>query len=44
MKIIPIVIAALGAVPKVLESRLDELEIRGETETIQSIIEIGQNI
>ena len=34
--VIPIVIGVLGTVPKGLESRLEELEIRGRMETIQT--------
>ena len=33
--LIPIIIGALGTVPKGLEERLEELEIRGRIETVQ---------
>ena len=36
VKVLPIVIGALGKVPKGLERSLDELEIRGRIETIQT--------
>ena len=36
MTVIPIVIGALGTIPENLEKRLDELEIRGRNETIQT--------
>ena len=36
VKVIPIVIGALGTIPKGLEKSLDELEIRGRIETIQT--------
>ena len=36
MKVIPIVIGALGTVPKGLEKSLSELEIKGRIETIQT--------
>ena len=36
VKVVPIVIGALGTVPKGLERSLDELEIRGRIETIQT--------
>ena len=35
MTVIPIVISALGTISKVLERRLEELEIRGRTEATQ---------
>ena len=35
--LIPIVVGALGMVPKNLEKRLEELEIRGRIETILTI-------
>ena len=38
--VIPIVIGTLGTVPKSLERRLEELEIRRRTKTI---VEIDQN-
>ena len=42
MKIIQIVIGALGMVPKVLEKEMEELKIRGKIETSKySIIKIG---
>ena len=34
---IPIVIGALGTIPKELVKRLENLEIRGQEETIQTI-------
>ena len=34
--VIPIVIGALGTVPKVFEERLKDLEIRGRIETLQT--------
>ena len=34
LKVIPIVVGVLGTVPKSLEDRLEELEIRGRIETI----------
>ena len=37
LKVIPIVIGALGTVPKGLERGLENLEIRGRIETIQTI-------
>ena len=37
MTVIPIVNGALGTVPKDLEKRLEEFEIRGRIETIQTI-------
>ena len=40
--VIATVFGALGAVPKCLEKRLEESEIRGRIETIQTT-EIGQN-
>ena len=45
MTVIPIVIRALGTVPKGLERGLELLEIRERIKTIQthSIVEIGQN-
>ena len=36
VKMIPIVVGALGTVPINLEKRLEELEIRGRIETIQT--------
>ena len=36
VRVIPIVIGALGPFPKSLEKRLEELEIRGRIETIQT--------
>ena len=36
IKVIPIVFGALGMISKVLVKGLDELEIRGRTETIQT--------
>ena len=40
VKIVPIVIGALGTVPKGLEKNLGELEIRGRIKTI-STVKIG---
>ena len=37
VKVVPIVIGALGTVPKGLEKSLSELEIKGRIETIQTI-------
>ena len=34
--VIPIVIGALGTIPKALIKRLDDLEIRGQVGTIQT--------
>ena len=36
VKVIPFVVGALGTVPKCLEKRLEDLEIRGSIETIQT--------
>ena len=36
VKVVPIVIGALGTIPKALEKSLDKLEIRGRIETIQT--------
>ena len=36
VKMIPIIVGALGMVPKSLEDRLEEFEIRGRIETIQT--------
>ena len=36
MTVIPIVVGALGTVPKGMEKRLGELEIRGRIEAIQT--------
>ena len=36
--VIPIVIGELGTIPKALENRLDDLEISGRSETIQSYL------
>ena len=36
VKVIPIVVCALGTVPIKLEKRLEDLEIRGRIETIQT--------
>ena len=36
VKVIPIVVGALGTVPIKLEKRLENLEIRGRIETIQN--------
>ena len=36
VKVIPIVVGALGTIPKSLEKRLEDLEIRGRIETIQT--------
>ena len=41
MKVVPIVIGALGTVPKALEKDLGELEIRGIIETIQTTVLLG---
>ena len=41
--IIPIVTGALGTVTEELVQGLEDLEIRERVETIQTIIEIGQN-
>ena len=38
--VIPIVVSVLGMVPKGLEDRLDELEIRGRIETLQTTARI----
>ena len=45
MTVIPIVIGALGTIPKSLERRLGEMEIGGRAMTIQAIafFYIGQN-
>ena len=43
MTVIPIMIDALGTVTKGLEQGLEDLELRGRVETIQTITEIGQN-
>ena len=39
----PIVIGALGTVPKALENNLCELEIRGGIETIQTAALLGSS-
>ena len=39
----PIVIGALGAVPKCLEGRMEELEIRRRDHPDYRIVKIGQN-
>ena len=36
VKVVPIIIGALGTVPKGLEKSLSELEIKGRIETIQT--------
>ena len=36
VKVIPIIVGALGTVPINLEKRLEDLEIRGRIETIQT--------
>ena len=36
VKVIPIVVGALGTIPKCLEKRLEKLEIRERIETIQT--------
>ena len=36
MKVVPIVIGALAMIPRGLEKSLDELDIRGRIETIQT--------
>ena len=36
VEVIPIVVRALGTVPINLEKRLEDLEIRGRTDTIQT--------
>ena len=41
VKVVPILIGALGMVLKVLENNLDELEIRGRIETIQTTALLG---
>ena len=38
LKVVPIVIGALGTVPKGLEKSLSELEIKGRIETIQTTV------
>ena len=35
--VIPIVIGALGTIPKGVVNRVEEIEIRGQVETIQTI-------
>ena len=44
--VIPIIVGALGTVPKPLEKGLERLEIGGRIKSIHtlSIVEIGQNI
>ena len=42
MRVIPIVIGALGTIPKGLVKGLEKLEIRGQMKT--TIVEIGKNI
>ena len=41
VKVIPIVVGALGTVPINLEKRLEDLEIRGRIETIQTTVAIS---
>ena len=36
MTVIPIVVGMLGRVPKILGKRLEEMEIKGSIETIQT--------
>ena len=36
MTVIPIMVGALGIVPKGMEKRIEELKIRGKIETIQT--------
>ena len=44
VKVIPIVVGALGAVPINLEKRLEDMEIRGRIETIHTTaLEIGKS-